>query len=201
MTLDEGLSTGLFCDQRDNRALVRDLSRGARVLNLFSYTCSFTVAAGLGGAVETVSVDLSGRALERGEGNLALNGLGGPAHRLLRADALSFLARQVRGKAQFDCVILDPPSFGTRSRGTFSVERDYPSLLEQSLAVLRKGGRLLAVTNHRKTSPARFLAMIREAARARAREIATVRELPMPADYPHRPGGELPTKSALVTLV
>ncbi len=128
VSLDDGLSTGLFTDQRDNRQAVRAMSRGARMLNLFSYTCTFTVAAALGGAAETVSVDLSRRALDRGRSNLALNGVLGPQHRLVHEDAVSFTARQRRRGPRFDVIVLDPPSFGSRARGAFSVDRDYPAL-------------------------------------------------------------------------
>jgi 23S rRNA (cytosine1962-C5)-methyltransferase len=200
VALDDGLSTGLFTDQRDNRALVRGMSKDAVVLNLFSYTCTFTVAAALGGAAETVSVDLSQRALERGGENLALNDVQGPRHRLLRSDALQFLARAARKPPRFDVVVLDPPSFGTRQRGTFTVERDYAELAANSLSVLAPGGRLLAVTNHRKTSADRLRALIRDAAHAARRTIASQQDLPTPADHAARPDGAPATKSVLVTL-
>jgi 23S rRNA (cytosine1962-C5)-methyltransferase len=201
VSLPSGLSTGLFTDQRDNRRLVRELSEGARVLNLFAYTCTFTVAAALGGASETVSVDLSQAALDRGSANLELNGASGPRHRLLRADALSFVARAGRRGAVFDLIVLDPPSFGSAGRRTFSVERDYAPLATQAISLLAPGGRFLAVTNHRKTSLPMLLATLHRAASAAGRSLAGLRELPVPLDHPHRPGGDPPTKSVLVTVV
>ncbi len=198
--LDDGLSTGLFTDQRDNRVLVRALSGGARLLNLFAYTCTFTVAAALGGARETVSVDLSQRALDRGRDNLVLNGVWGPAHRLVRADAVPFAARLARRDAPFDVIVLDPPSFGTRGRATFSVERDYATLAEHCLRALAPRGHLLAVTNHRKTTLAHFRSLIASAAASAARTLAEVRNLPPPADHPHRPGGAVATKALLVRV-
>jgi 23S rRNA (cytosine1962-C5)-methyltransferase len=198
VALGDGASTGLFTDQRDNRELVRRAAEGARVLNLFAYTCSFTVAAAVGGAAETVSVDLSRRALSRGGENLALNGVAGERHRLLKSDAVQFLSRMVRGGTRFDLVVLDPPSFGTRARGTFSVERDYSALATQCFSVLAPGGRLLAVTNHRKTGPEAFVALLRDAARTAGRRVESLEPLAMPADHSHRPLGEPPTKSAIV---
>jgi 23S rRNA (cytosine1962-C5)-methyltransferase len=200
VALGDGLSTGLFTDQRDNRRLVRDLAEGRSVLNLFAYTCTFTVAAAVGGATATVSVDLSGRALERGGENLSLNDAAGPRHRLIRTDAIAFVARAARKDARFDVIVLDPPSFGTRGRGTFSVERDYAALARSALALLSPRGRLLAVTNHRKTSSEKLRAMLRGAAHDAGRTITSQQDLPVPADHAATPDGAPPTKSALVTV-
>ena len=162
--LGDGLSTGLFTDQRDNRVRIRQMTKGARVLNLFAYTCSFTVAAALGGATETVSVDLSQRALDRGRDNLDRNGVWGPTQRLVRADALAFVARMSRRDSRFDVIILDPPSFGTRTRGTFSVEKDYATVAGHAMTALGPNGSLLAVTNHRKTTLPELVSLLRNAA-------------------------------------
>ncbi|HEX4335653.1 MAG TPA: class I SAM-dependent rRNA methyltransferase [Polyangiaceae bacterium] len=198
--LADGLSTGLFTDQRDNRRTVRAVSRGARVLNLFSYTCSFTVAAALGGAVETVSVDLSNRALERGRANLLRNELSLDGHRFLHEDALVYLSRAERRGERFGVVVVDPPSFGTRGKKTFSVERDYGELARLATSVLAPGGRLLAVTNHRKTTPARLRELVLDAVRHAGSSIATLEEPSTPRDHVHRNDGVTPTKSVLVTL-
>lgn len=197
--LARGLSTGLFTDQRDTRALVCESAAGARILNLFAYTCSFTVAAALGGATATTSVDTSQSALKRGHDNLDLNGVSGAAHRLLRADAQSFVRRARRRGDQFEIVILDPPSFGTQKRGTFSVERDYARVAEDSLALLAPGGRLVAVTNHLGTSRTALHGIVQRAALAIGVRIDTVVDLSMPPDYPFRPNGEEPTKTVVVT--
>jgi 23S rRNA (cytosine1962-C5)-methyltransferase len=200
VALDDGLSTGLFNDQRDNWALVESLAEGKRVLNLFAYTCAFTVAAAQGRALETVSVDLSKRALSRGAKNLELNGVAGPAHRLLPADAFDWLARAERKAQRFDLVVLDPPSFGTRRRGTFSVERDYSKLAASALSLLSPGGALLAVTNHQKTTTHAFHAMLRDAARESNRAVAELRPLPTPEDHRFRLDGEPRMKSALARV-
>jgi len=198
--LADGLSTGLFTDQRDNRKRIRDLCRGVRMLNLFAYTCSFTVAAALGPAVETVSVDLSNRALERGRANLARNGVEPAGHRLLREDALTYLSRAGRRGERFDVIVLDPPSFGTRGRKTFSVERDYAELARLATAVLAPGGRLLAVTNHRKTTSARLQGWLADAVQRSDRHIAQLQVLPPPSDHPDCRDGEPAVKSILVSV-
>lgn len=197
VSLGDGLSTGLFTDQRDGRALVRREAAGARVLNLFAYTCSFTVAAARGGAKETTSVDVSQRALTRGARNLEHNGLAGPSHRILRADAVAFAARARRRGDLFDLVVLDPPTFGTHGKSTFSVERDYPRVCEDALALLAPGGCLLAVTNHQGTSRGKLRRTVLFAADRLGLQGGQVTDLEMPEDHPDRPQGFEPTKSVL----
>ena len=197
VALADGLSTGLFLDQRDNRTRVRQTSRGLRVLNLFAYTCSFSVAAASGGAREVVSVDLSARALERGRRNFELNRLDARIHRAVRADVLEWLPRAIRKGERFDLVILDPPSFGTRAKGrSFRSERHYTELAGQALSLLGPRGRLLAVTNHAGTSLGDLRKNVRCAAEAARRNIVQLKDLTPPLDCP----GPAPSKSVLVTL-
>ena len=92
VNLSDYLDTGLFLDHRITRSLVRDEAAGKRFLNLFAYTGSFTVYAAAGGAASTTTVDLSNTYLEWARRNLALNGLDGPAHRFVRADAMALPA-------------------------------------------------------------------------------------------------------------
>jgi len=122
--LGDGLSTGLFIDQRDNRARLAELSADKQVLNLFSYTCSFSVAAALAGAARVSSVDLSGRALERGKSNFAANGLAAERHEFVQTDALRFVRGALKHGRRFDVIVLDPPSFATVGKATFRFERD-----------------------------------------------------------------------------
>ena len=199
--LGDGLSTGLFVDQRENRALVRRLSGGARVLNLFAYTCSFSVAAARGGAREVTSVDLSAPALERGKHSFELNGLDPSVHRFVRADCIEWLRAARRRGERFEVVVLDPPSFGTRGkRSTFDVASGYAGLAADALALLSDGGRLLAVTNHKKTSRGQLRKMLHDAVRRAGRSLSQLKDLPSPLDCPDAPDGPLPSKSALVTL-
>jgi 23S rRNA (cytosine1962-C5)-methyltransferase len=198
--LGDGLSTGLFLDQRGNRRRVRELARDARVANLFAYTCAFTVAAALGGAKHTVSVDASAAALERGRENLAHAGVAaGGDHTFVADDAFSWLARATRRGERFDLVLLDPPSYSTTKRGRFVADTDYADVAAQALALLAPGGRLLACTNHRGISPGRFRRILFDAGRAAQCELAQVKDLPVPSDYPVPAGGEPHMKAALVT--
>ena len=200
--LGDGLSTGLFLDQRGNRRRVRELSAGAAVLNLFAYTCAFTVAAALGGARRTVSVDASLAALERGRANLVRAGVPEGAHALVADDALVWLPRAADRKGErFDLVILDPPSYATTRRGRFVAETDYAHVAAQAMRLLSPGGKLLCCTNHRRISRARFRRVLFDAGREAGRAIAQVKDLPPAADHPVAAGAEPNAKSALVTVV
>ena len=197
--LDDGLATGLFLDQRANWQRMARLAKERSLLNLFCYTGAFTLAAAAGRATSTVSVDLAGRALSRLSENLESNGLSGPEHRLLKADVPVWLARALRGGRRFDCVVLDPPSFGTRARGVLSTRRDQPELLDSALALLAPGGALLVVSHHRKISSHELCDQVR-ATCARAGRQARVEPLVGAWDCPTLPGVSH-TKSVLAQLV
>jgi 23S rRNA (cytosine1962-C5)-methyltransferase len=165
VALGDGYSTGLFVDQRQNREWLLKSAHGKQVLNLFSYTGSFSVAAGVGGAARVTSVDLSGRALKRVDANLRLNGLPQAQHRLLKADAVSWLRRAVARGERYDLVVLDPPSFASVGNETFSVARQYAQLVGSCAQLMAPGGSLLAVTNHRGTSVSLFHEWVQQACR------------------------------------
>jgi 23S rRNA (cytosine1962-C5)-methyltransferase len=172
--LSDGASTGLFLDQRANWARVEAACRGADLLNLFCYTGAFSVAAAVGGATSSTSVDLSRRALTNARLNLELNGLAGPSHRLLKADVVDWLARAGRAERRFDWVVLDPPSFGTRARGVLDAERDYAALVKGAAALLRPGGHLLCVSHHRKLGQGDLLSGVERACREGGRRVRVV---------------------------
>ncbi len=172
VNLSDYLDTGLFLDHRATRSLVRAESAGKRVLNLFCYTASFSVHAAAGGAAAVDSVDLSNTYLDWAAENFALNGFatvrvepeafgggGEPArvhgterpYRLIRADAIRFLAEAARARLAWDLVILDPPTFSNSKKmaGTLDVRRDYGDLVGAALAVTAPGGKLWFSTNAR----------------------------------------------------
>lgn len=201
--LADGLSTGLFLDQRDNRQRIAALSPGKRVVNLFCYTGSFSVAAGSGGALQVTSVDLSGAVLRRVDENLQLNRLAKEQHRLLRSDCVEWVGRAVRRRDTYDLVIVDPPSFGSDGGKTWSVGRDYFALIEDTLRLVDAGGTLLCVTNHRGTSLEAFEAGVRAAAGAAGRRILAMELPPPPVDCPagaRSPASQGATKSAMVRV-
>ncbi len=151
VNLADYLDTGLFLDHRLTRAMVRDLSKGRRFLNLFSYTGAASVYAAAGGAAGTVSVDMSRVYLEWGRRNMALNGFaGGPAHRFLQADCLRWL--ESPPGERYDLIFLDPPTFSTSKRmgaRTLDVQRDHVRLIRAAAHLLAPGGLLLFSNNFR----------------------------------------------------
>jgi 23S rRNA (cytosine1962-C5)-methyltransferase len=156
--LFDGLSTGLFLDQRDNRlwahTWVKERARVSgeppTVLNTFAYTCAFSVAAALAGAA-TTSVDVSARYLDWGKRNFAHNALDPAQHRFARMDTFEFFAYARRKGLTHDLIILDPPSFaaGNRKKGVraWSAVTDYANLVHEAAALLRPKGVVFASTN------------------------------------------------------
>jgi len=148
VNLTDYLDTGLFLDHRLARKMLGQMSKGKDFLNLFAYTGSATVHAGLGGARTTTSVDMSRTYLEWAERNLQSNGLSGRQHRLIQADCLSWLAQTPE---QFDLIFIDPPTFSNSKRmeDTFDVQRDHISLMKHLKRMLRCGGTLMFSNNKR----------------------------------------------------
>lgn len=161
VNLTDYLDTGLFLDHRITRDLIRREARGARFLNLFAYTGTATVAAALGGARATTSVDLSRTYLDWARRNLELNGIrvhgperdGGRAakadHRLLQADVRRWLDQE---RGRYDLIFLDPPTYSTSKamEGTLDVQRDHVDLIRGAVRLLDRSGTLVFSTNHRR---------------------------------------------------
>jgi 23S rRNA (cytosine1962-C5)-methyltransferase len=184
--MGDGLATGFYADQRKNRRRVRAVSGGARVLNLFAYTCAFSVAAEAGGATRVVSVDASASFLERGRENVARAGLDLKKHEFVADDARRWLERAIRQKKdQFDLIVLDPPSYGTAGGKRFSIASDFVPLCSLAMRLLAPRGQMLASINHRKTSQNQFRHAVQWAAREAPLD-AAVRDLPPPLDFPAR---------------
>jgi 23S rRNA (guanine2445-N2)-methyltransferase / 23S rRNA (guanine2069-N7)-methyltransferase len=148
VNLSAYLDTGLFLDHRPLRLRIAQEAQGGDFLNLFCYTASASVHAAAGGARSTVSVDLSNTYLDWARRNLVLNDFGTPAHELVRADCLDWLAS---GERQFDLILLDPPSFSNSARmeRALDVQRDHVELIELCQARLRAGGTLYFSNNLR----------------------------------------------------
>lgn len=199
--LGDGLSTGIFLDQRLNRRVVRESVRGARVANLFAYTCAFSVVAALGGAKRTVSVDASLAALERGRRGFELAGLElGRDHVFVGEDAFTWLVKSAKKEERFDLVILDPPSYSSTKKRRFVAESDYDELVALAAAVVAPGGRILACCNHRGMARQKLRRLVHEGARAAKREVVQLKDLPDAPDFPGAAGRDPHMKSMLLTL-
>lgn len=145
------LDTGLFLDHRPVRRLLAQMASGKRFLNLFCYTATATVQAALGGAAESLSIDLSSTYIDWARRNLALNDLDTERHRLLRADCLEWLAGD-RRDPDFDLILLDPPTFSNSRRmaDTLDIQRDHAALIASCMARLAPAGTLVFSTNFRR---------------------------------------------------
>ncbi len=144
------LDTGLFLDHRLTRAMLGEMAKGKRFLNLFGYTGSATVHAALGGARSTMTVDMSWTYLDWAQRNLELNGARVREHELVQADVLKWI-KEYKGR-RFDLIFLDPPTFSRSKRmeDDFDVQRDHAGLIQDAVALLEPDGMLIFSTNLRK---------------------------------------------------
>lgn len=151
----EAPDVGLYPDMREVRAWLEPHWGGTSVLNTFAYTGAFSVSAAKHGATEVVSVDLSRKALDRAEANLAASGLHDFPHEALAEDTFRALDRLRRTGRRFDRVILDPPSY-SRGVEVFSAKKDYPRLVAAAARVLAPEGWIVACSNLGELSPKIF---------------------------------------------
>ena len=144
------LDTGLFLDHRATRAMLGELAKGKHFLNLFGYTGTATVHAGLGGAASTTTVDMSYTYLDWAQRNFELNGMKGKNHELVQADVLVWLKQN--HARRYGLIFLDPPTFSRSKRmdDTFDVQRDHVALISDAAALLEPDGVLVFSTNLRR---------------------------------------------------
>lgn len=178
----DGFSVGLFLEHRENRQRIIQAASGKRVLNLFAYTCGFSVAAAKGGAIETVSVDLASRYLEWGKRNFSANDLSHKGHWFMKSDVFDYIKRAKRQSRSFDLAIIDPPSFSRARRGkaTFALNKDLKRLVRETFALLEPGAEVLLATNHRQIGWSRLREAVEEAAKQRP---FILNELALPVDF------------------
>jgi 23S rRNA (cytosine1962-C5)-methyltransferase len=141
VNLSDYLDTGLFLDQRPLRSKLLDLEANMRVLNLFSYTCSLSVAAAHAGA-KTTNVDLSKKSLDWGRANYKVNELEIAAHEFICADILEFIKTHTH---TYDIIILDPPNFSNSKKmeQDWDVQKDHGWMIRKVAKCLRPGGFIL----------------------------------------------------------
>ena len=180
----EGLATGVFLDQRENRRrLVAMPLQGKTVLNTFAYTCAFSTVAAKAGAM-TTSVDLSKNYLEWGRENFRANGLDPVGHDFIFGDAFEWLKRFAKREQRWDVVILDPPTFSTTKKGrVFQAARDYEELAALAMPLVTTGGWLLCSTNQRTLDPEQFESCILAAAKRCGRVTETLEFETVPFDF------------------
>ena len=180
--MNDGLMTGIFLDQHEVRgSLVDGLAMGKSFLNMFSYTAAFSVAAAMGGASQTTSVDLAKRSRELSQAHFQANGLSTDAHRFIVMDVFEYFKYAKRKGLTYDVIVLDPPSFARNKKQTFSVAKDYHKLISQSLEILNPGGIIIASTNAANVSRQKFTEQIDKGFAGRSYQI--LNKYGLPADF------------------
>ncbi len=162
VNLRDYIDTGLFLDHRLTREMVREECFDLSVLNLFSYTGSFSVYAASGGAKRITTVDLSAPYLEQAKNNFRLNDFLPGAFEFVQADVFQFLEDAAGKKDKWDLIILDPPTFSNsrKMERTLKIQNDYKELIEACCKVMKGSGHLLFSNNqsdfrfHKKDFPA-----------------------------------------------
>ncbi len=212
------VNPGLFLDMRDVRLEVCERfgkmssegasgdgkdadisSRGLRFLNLFSYTCSFSVHARLGGAEVATNADISGKILDKGRENYALNGLDLRPGEFFRGSALEYVPWALKKGIKFDGIVLDPPSFARFKGGNFNVRKHLLPLVSQCAGLLNAGGFFMVSSNYSEFALDKFSADVLSAARSVCSKARTAWKRSQGVDFP---GAGLSKESSLVaTLV
>lgn len=182
--LNEGLMTGIFLDQKNVRGeLSNGLVAGKTLLNMFSYTGAFSVAAAFGGAAQTTSVDLAKRSLDKTREQLAVNGIEPGSQRIYVMDVFGYFNYAKKKKLSYDCIVLDPPSFARNGKKTFSVLKNYGELVEQAVDILERDGILIASTNASNLSANKFEEMVKKALTKKAVAYEIFQKESLPADF------------------
>ena len=174
VNLKDYLDTGLFLDHRETRRFVASIAKGKRVLNLFAYTCSFSVHAAKAGALLTKSVDMSNTYTAWGEDNFLLNELSLDKNLIVRADCLKFLESE---KDLYDIIIIDPPTLSRSKKmeEMFDIQEDHIFLITRALQLLRPDGVIFFSTNSRR--------FVLETAKLPACKILDVTKKTIPIDF------------------
>ncbi len=180
--MNDGLMTGIFLDQHEVRgSLVDGLAMGKSLLNMFSYTAAFSVAAAMGGASQTTSVDLAKRSRELSQAHFQANAISTDDHRFIVMDVFEYFKYAKRKGLTYDVIVLDPPSFARNKKQTFSVAKDYHKLISQSLEILNPEGIIIASTNAANVSRQKFIEQIDKGFAGRSYQI--LNKYGLPADF------------------
>ncbi len=184
VNIKEGQKTGFFLDQRDNRFKIRGVSKGASVLNLFSYTGGFSINAGLGGAKSVTSVDLAKPAIESAKANWLLNGFDPSRHEGIAIDAFKFIEEAKSAKRSWDIVIVDPPSFTHSEESLEAARSSYHSLITSAIGLVRPGGLIAASSCTSRVTPVMFLELCEKALSSAKRQGSVLVVNGQPEDHP-----------------
>ncbi len=177
---EKGQKTGFFLDQRESRLHLEKFCKNKKVLNAFSYSGGFSLAALKGGAKNVVSVDVSQKACDWASENAILNKLE-KNHQSITADVLKYLDQTTEA---FDVIILDPPAFAKHQSAKHNAIQAYRRINQQALTILPQGGILFTFSCSQAIDKVTFEGIIRSAAININREIKIIGYLNQPADHP-----------------
>ncbi|MFC9540092.1 class I SAM-dependent rRNA methyltransferase [Lysinibacillus sp. NPDC056959] len=184
VNLNDGAMTGIFLDQREVRLAIRErYAEGKNMLNTFSYTGAFSVAAALGGAVKTTSVDVAKRSLAKTIEQFSVNSIDYESQDIKVMDVFNYFKYAQRHNLKFDLVVLDPPSFARTKERTFSTAKDYPKLLVDTIAITEKNGIIVASTNNASFGMKKFKSFIDQAFKETKTAYKIVEEFSLPKDF------------------
>jgi 23S rRNA (cytosine1962-C5)-methyltransferase len=185
VSLEQGLNTGLFLDQRKNRCDLMCRSAGKRVLNLFAYTGAFSVAAASAGAEKVTSVDASPGYTEWAGANFGCNRLNPKRHEFIVGECRQALTDLDRRGSRYDVVLMDPPSFSTTAKNRFTTRGGTSGLVAAALPLLSDNGLLIASSNHQKVDAADYLKELRRGALQAGNELRVITLAGQPEDFPY----------------
>ena len=179
-----GQKTGFYLDQRDNRTYLAALTEGKSVLNCFSYTGGFAIAALAGGAADVTNIDTSATVLELGRRNVALNELPGDRVTDVEGDVFEVLRRYRDSRRSFDVIVLDPPRFAKSKMRLPQASRGYKDINLLALKLLRPGGLLLTYSCSGHVAPDLFQKIVSDAALDADRLVQIIGRHAQPGDHP-----------------
>ena len=185
VSLEQGLNTGLFLDQRRNRRDLMARVAGKRVLNLFAYTGAFSVAAAAAGAGQVTTVDVSSGYTDWAKTNFDINQLKPKRYEFLVGDCLSVLADLAVKKKEYEIVLMDPPSFSTTGKSRFTTRGGTSDLVTAALPLLTDGGLLICSSNHQKLDLADYLKELRRGALKAGCNLRVISLAGQPEDFPY----------------
>lgn len=181
VSIREGQKTGFFLDQREMREKVRQLSKGKKVLNCFSYTGGFSIYALAGGAVSAASIDISGKALDTSVKNVALNGFPKEKHEAIEADVFTYLREQ---ELPYDIVILDPPAFAKGKKDVIPACRGYKDINRVAIKKMKPGSILITCSCSAYIDTDLFQKVVFQAAAEAGRQVQIIGRHTLAADHP-----------------
>ena len=188
-----GQKTGFFVDQRENRALVERYAKGKDVLNMFCYTGGFSLYALRGGAKSVDSVDVSQKAIDLVNVNVAKNFPEATNHTAVAADAFEYLTKQKEEGKTYDLIILDPPAFAKHRDAVKNALRGYQRINAKAIEMIRRGGLLFTFSCSQAVDKEAFRLAVFSAAAQVGRKVRILHQLHQPQDHPiniYHPEGE-----------